>query len=271
MAPSTLRQSRISGLVTSCVVHGTVMAAALFLTTASESTRSDLSRAAYEPPSHIIWLSAAGPGGRGGGGSGKKEQSPARAAKVEGRDTLTMPSAPGAAPELVATPPEPVAVMPEVPVRTLGASDLTQMGLIEAGAESLSHGLGDGGGVGTGRGTGAGPGDGSGIGPGRGGNIGGDVYEPGSGVTMPIAVHQEKPLYTIEAMRARIEGAVLVECVVQPSGTCARLRVVRSLDSRLGLDAQALRAAAGWRFFPGTRLGKPVAVVVTIQLGFFIH
>jgi hypothetical protein len=57
---------------------------------------------------------------------------------------------------------------------------------------------------------------------------------------------------------ARIEGAVLVECVVQPSGTC-------------GLDEQALRAAAGWRFSPGTRLGKPVAVVVTIQLGFFIH
>jgi TonB family protein len=70
---------------------------------------------------------------------------------------------------------------------------------------------------------------------------------------------------------ARIEGAVLVECVVQPSGTCARLRVVRSLDPRLGLDEQALRAAAGWRFSPGTRLGEPVAVVVTIQLGFFIH
>jgi protein TonB len=270
MTRPTVRQSRVNGLITSCVVHGVVIAAAVLLTTARESMRSDVSRAAYDPPSHIIWLSAAGPGG-GGGGGGTKEQSPARAAEVKGRDTLTMPSAPSAAPEPVATPPEPVALLPEVPVRTLGASDLTRMGLIEAGAESLSHGLGDGGGVGTGRGPGAGPGDGSGIGPGRGGNIGGDIYEPGSGVTMPIAVHQEKPLYTIEAMRARIEGAVLVECVVQPSGTCARLRVVRSLDPRLGLDEQALRAAAGWRFSPGTRLGKPVAVVVTIQLGFFIH
>ena len=42
-------------------------------------------------------------------------------------------------------------------------------------------------------------------------------------------------------------------------------------SSRLGLDAQALRAAAAWRFAPGTRLGKPVAVLVTIQLGFSIH
>ena len=74
-----------------------------------------------------------------------------------------------------------------------------------------------------------------------------------------------------DAMRARIEGAVVVECVVLPSGLCARLRVLRSLDSRLGLDEQALQAAAAWRFTPGTRRGKPVAVLVTIQLGFSIH
>jgi protein TonB len=88
---------------------------------------------------------------------------------------------------------------------------------------------------------------------------------------MPRIVHEEKPRYTIEAMRARIEGAVILQCVVQPSGVCARLRVLRSLDSRLGLDEQALQAAAAWRFSPGTRLGKPVAVLVTIQLGFAIH
>jgi protein TonB len=97
------------------------------------------------------------------------------------------------------------------------------------------------------------------------------VYGPGSDVTMPVAVHLEKPRYTIEAMRARIQGAVVIECVVQPTGVCERLRVLRSLDARLGLDEQALRAAAAWRFSPGTRRGKPVAVLVTIQLGFSIN
>ena len=251
------------------MVHGVVIAAAFFLTTSRESTRSDSSPAAYEPPSHIVWLSAAGPGG-GGGGGGKKEQSPARAAEVKGNDKATMPSAPRAASDATEKP-EPPAPLPEVPVQMLGVSDLTTLGLIEAGAESLSHGSGDGAGVGMGRGTGAGPGDGPGIGPGDCGNMGDGIFGPGSGVTMPVAVHQEKPRYTIEAMRARIEGAVIVECVVQPSGVCARLRVVRSLDSRLGLDEQALRAAAAWRFSPGTRFGKPVAVLVTIQLGFSIH
>jgi TonB family protein len=72
-------------------------------------------------------------------------------------------------------------------------------------------------------------------------------------------------------MRAQIQGAVLIECVVQTTGVCSDLRVVRSLDSTFGLDQQALRAAALWQFLPGTRLGKPVPVVVTIQLGFSIH
>jgi len=255
--------------MTSCLVHGVVIAAAFFVTISRDSTRSVSPQAAYEPRSHIIWLSAAGPGG-GGGGGGKKEQSPARAAEVKGNDKVTMPSTPRAASDATEKP-EPFAPLPEVPVQMLGVSDLTTMGLIEAGAESLSHGSGDGGGVGDRRGTGAGPGDGPGIGPGRGGNIGDGIYQPGSGVTMPVPVHQEKPQYTIEAMRARIEGAVVVECVVQPTGMCAQLRVLRSLDSRLGLDQQALRAAAAWRFSPGTRLGKPVAVMVTIQLGFNIH
>jgi periplasmic protein TonB len=265
-----LRQSRINGVLTSCVVHGVVIATAFFLTTSRESTRFSSSPAAYEPPSHIVWLSAAGPGG-GGGGGGKKDQAPARAAEVKGNDKVTMPSAPARAAPDVTEKPEPPALLPEVPVQMLGVSDLTTMGLIEAGAESLSNGSGDGGGVGDRRGTGAGPGDGPGIGPGRYGNIGGDIYQPGSGVTMPVPVHQEKPQYTIEAMRARIQGAVVVECVVQPTGECAQLRVLRSLDSRLGLDQQALRAAAAWRFSPGTRLGQPVAVVVTIQVGFSIH
>ena len=265
-----LRRSRVNGIMTSCVVHGVTIAAAFFLTTPRNAVRVDSSPAAHELPSHIIWLSSPGPAG-GGGSGGSREQRPARAAEVKGSDALTMPAAPREALEVSENPEPPVAPLPEVPVQTLGASTLTTLGLVEAGAETLSRGPGEGTGVGNRSGSGAGPGDGGGLGVGSGGNIGGDIYGPGSGVTMPKVVHEEKPQYTIEAMRARIEGAVVVECVVQPSGVCAKLRVLRSLDSRLGLDEQALRAAAAWRFSPGTRLGKPVAVLVTIQLGFSIH
>lgn len=258
----------VKGLTASCVVHGVLITAVLLVTTSGDAKKTGTPAAMYDPPSHIVWLSAAGVGG-GGGGGGKQEHTPARAAQVKGTDTVTMPSAPQSTDVSEKfTAPE---TLPDVPVQTLGASELTALGLIEAGADSLSSGGGRNGGAGSGDGPGAGSGNDDGLGPGRGGNIGGDIYRPGNGVTMPVPMHEEKPHYTIEAMRARIEGAVVVECVVQPSGVCARLRVVRSLDSRLGLDQQALRAAAGWRFTPGTRQGKPVAVVVYIQVGFSIH
>ena len=270
MSNSALRQSRASGVVTSCVVHGVVIAFAFVWTAQRRTAPVESSPAMAELPSDLIWLEVPGlPGGGGSGGS--EEQTPARAAEVKGSDALTMPAAPRAASEVSEHPEPPVAPLTEVPLQMMGASTLTLLGLVEAGAETLSRGPGEGPGVGNRPGSGAGPGDGSGLGDGEGGNTGGHVYGPGSGVTMPRVVHEEKPRYTIDAMRARIEGAVLIECVVQPSGTCARLRVLRSLDSRLGLDEQALRAAAEWRFSPGTRLGKPVAVLVTIQLGFSIH
>lgn len=259
----------MKGFITSGIVHGVLLVAILSFSATRHATPQGSSPSAYEPPSQIVWLSAPGPGG-GGGGGGKNEQSPARAAKVKGADTETMPAAPRAASDPSEQPPPPVS-LPDVPVQTFGASQLTELGLIEAGADSISSGNGTGDGVGTGRGRGAGPGSGPGLDQGDGGNIGGHVYGPGSDVTMPVAVHLEKPRYTIEAMRARIQGAVVIECVVQPTGVCERLRVLRSLDARLGLDEQALRAAAAWRFSPGTRRGKPVAVLVTIQLGFSIN
>lgn len=264
-----MRPSRINGVVVSSAVHAIVIAAAVFLTTSRDSTQTNSAPSTYDLPSHIVWLSVPGPGG-GGGGGGKQEQTPASAARVKGTDAATMPSAPRDHSN-TSEKPDPPEALANVPVQTLGASDLTTMGLIEAGAETLSHGSGRNGGFGTGLRDGAGPGDGDGLGPGQLQGIGGEIYRPGSGVTMPVPVHQEKPQYTIEAMRARIEGAVVVECVVQPSGICTPLKVVRSLDGRFGLDQQALRAAAAWRFSPGTRLGKPVAVVVYIQVGFSIN
>jgi protein TonB len=80
-----------------------------------------------------------------------------------------------------------------------------------------------------------------------------------------------KPRYTDDAMRLRIQGSVWVECVVLPDGTVGDLRVMRSLDSRFGLDDEAIAAAKKWRFRPGTLNGKPVPVVVSIELMFSLR
>jgi protein TonB len=84
-------------------------------------------------------------------------------------------------------------------------------------------------------------------------------------------VYVAKPRYTSDAMRARLQGSVLVECVVQLSGICTNARVLRSLDPVFGLDQEAIKAAQEWRFLPGTRLGQPVPVIVTIELDFVLR
>ena len=97
------------------------------------------------------------------------------------------------------------------------------------------------------------------------------VYAPGNGVSLPVVVTQVPPQYTQEAKDARIEGTVLLECVVLADGTVGDVSVARSLDSRLGLDQEAIKAMKQWRFNPGTKDGKPVAVRVQIESTFTLR
>jgi TonB family protein len=91
-------------------------------------------------------------------------------------------------------------------------------------------------------------------------------YRVGYGVTVPKVVREVKPRYTSDAMLAKVQGSVLLECVVDVDGTVSDARVERSLDPVL--DIQALNAARQWQFEPGTKDGMPVPVVVVIELTF---
>jgi len=90
-------------------------------------------------------------------------------------------------------------------------------------------------------------------------------------VTTPVVLREVKPQYTSDAMRAKVQGAVWLECVVRADGTVGEVKVIRSLDSTFGLDLEAMKAARQWRFRPGTRMGEPVNVLVIIQLDFTLR
>jgi TonB family protein len=94
------------------------------------------------------------------------------------------------------------------------------------------------------------------------------AFRPVDGVTLPKPVREVKPQYTRLAMQAGIQGRVLVEGVVQKDGSVVDAIITRSLDQTFGLDQEALKAAKQWQFVPGTRMGEPVAVVVTTELTF---
>ena len=101
--------------------------------------------------------------------------------------------------------------------------------------------------------------------------MGGGPYRPGNGVLPPRILREVRPLYTADAMRAKVQGLVELECVVLPDGSVGDCRVVRSLDAVFGLDQEAIKAVKQWRFVPGTRLGQPVAVLVGIELSFTLR
>ena len=88
------------------------------------------------------------------------------------------------------------------------------------------------------------------------------------GVTLPRVVSEVKPEYTPEAMRARIQGTVIMTAVIRTNGTPGDIEITKSLDAEYGLDGQAVAALSLWRFEPGLKDGKPVAVRVTVEMSF---
>jgi TonB family protein len=93
-------------------------------------------------------------------------------------------------------------------------------------------------------------------------------YRPGKDITNPVLVKEVRPRYTPEAMRAKIQGRVLLQVVVLANGNVGDVKVTKSLDTVYGLDEQAVKAAKQWQFKPGTKDKKPVPVQVDLEMTF---
>jgi periplasmic protein TonB len=268
------RQKRLGGAFgVSIVTHAAFIAIVAYLISIAPAYTPQAERAARPLSDQIVWIAQEGPGG-GGGGGGNQTPEPPRKAEQPGRDRLTVPV--NKPPDVVRPPkeeaPEPPPIQQmNIPALAMASGIDTLPGALDGTPVSDSMGPGSGGGAGTGRGTGIGEGTGSGLGPGTGGGTGGGVYRPGSGVSIPRIVREVRPDYTSDAMRAKIQGQVILEAVVMPDGSVGRVEVVRSLDAVFGLDQEAVKAARQWRFVPGMRQGEAVAVLVTIEMTFTLR
>jgi TonB family protein len=92
------------------------------------------------------------------------------------------------------------------------------------------------------------------------------VYKIGGGVSAPIPVFKPEPEYTDEARKAKWQGAVLLQVVIDESGVPQSIQVVRPLG--LGLDQKAVEAVQKWRFKPGLKDGNPVPTSAVIEVNF---
>jgi len=130
-----------------------------------------------------------------------------------------------------------------------------------------SNGPGTRGGTGTGSDGGDGPGKGPGYGPGFEGGTGGRIFKAGvGGVSNPILVVAPEAEFSDEARRSKYQGVCVISVIVDAHGYPQSLRVVQSLG--MGLDEKALAAVQGYRFKSAMKDGRPVAVMVTVQVNF---
>jgi periplasmic protein TonB len=87
----------------------------------------------------------------------------------------------------------------------------------------------------------------------------------GQGVREPRKIVDATPVYPALALSVKVEGAVILEAVINERGVVERLRVLKSVPL---LDAAAMDAVSRWRYTPTLLNGTPVAVLMTITINF---
>ena len=88
----------------------------------------------------------------------------------------------------------------------------------------------------------------------------------GGKITEPVKLSGPNPLYPEAARRARIQGVVVLECIIGKTGTVQDVKILRGLP--LGLTEAASDAVKKWRFEPSTLNGKPVEVLYILTVRF---
>lgn len=88
-------------------------------------------------------------------------------------------------------------------------------------------------------------------------------------VQLPIALREVHPQFTSDAMRAKVNGRVVLQGIVDRDGAIRDVRVLQALEP--SLDAEAQRAFAQWVFRPATHMGQSVAMAITVEMTFTLR
>jgi len=102
-----------------------------------------------------------------------------------------------------------------------------------------------------------------------GGATTGGVFRVGGGVSPPRAIYHPDPEYAEGARQEKFQGTCVLSLVVSPEGLPRDIRVARPLGH--GLDEKATEAVKRWTFEPARKDGKPVAVMVNVEVTFRLY
>ena len=90
----------------------------------------------------------------------------------------------------------------------------------------------------------------------------------GGVITAPALVSRVEPKYPPLAVRAQVEGVVILEAVVDRQGRVEQVEILRSIPL---LDAAAVAAVRQWRYSPLLLNGKPERFVLTVSVSFSLN
>ena len=86
-------------------------------------------------------------------------------------------------------------------------------------------------------------------------------------VRPPAKIHDILPVYPRAAQEDGVQGVVILEVTIGPTGEVSNITVLRSVPL---LDEAAITAVKQWRYEPTLVDGAPVAVVMTVTVSFFL-
>jgi periplasmic protein TonB len=86
-----------------------------------------------------------------------------------------------------------------------------------------------------------------------------------SGVAQGLLVRQVNPVYPREARKEHIQGAVLLQVVIDKQGNVTELRVSKGEPI---LAEAAVSAVKQWKYRPYLLNGEPVEIATTVLINF---
>jgi TonB family protein len=96
-------------------------------------------------------------------------------------------------------------------------------------------------------------------------------YKVEGDVTAPVPIYKPEPPYTPQARKDKVQGTVVLMVAVDASGNVTGVKLTGASLSRSvgeGLEESAMQTVRTWKFKPAMKKGKPVPVMVFVDVSF---
>jgi protein TonB len=87
----------------------------------------------------------------------------------------------------------------------------------------------------------------------------------GGTIAEPRKLKDVRPVYPPDAIHARVQGVVILECTIDSTGKVVQAKPLRSIPL---LTEAAVEAVKQWEYTPTELNGVPVPVIMTVTVNF---